>query len=127
MNSQTNVDRGSGACDGSQVLPILNCDDCGACCMSMCSPPFLGPDDPERLALPAAVRHEYEQGMRQRDRDGWPDDVPCFWFDPQTKRCRNYEHRPSVCRDFDIGSEGCRSWRDEYNVDVERINRASVS
>jgi Fe-S-cluster containining protein len=50
------------------------------------------------------------------------DDYPCCWLDLETKRCRWYEWRPQICRDLDPGSEGCRVWRDEYNVDVEALN-----
>lgn len=94
---------------------MITCDDCGACCMAQCSPPFV-PGDGKVESLPADVREDYARGMRARDEAGWPADVPCFWFDPETYRCRHYEHRPAICRDFEPGSEGCLSWRDEYNV-----------
>ena len=100
------------------LLPVLSCDDCGACCFTQCSPPFVfGPgfDSP----LSGAVALDYQEGMAKREADGWPDDVPCFWLDLVSMRCRHYEHRPLVCREFDVGSEGCLAWRDEFNVDVE--------
>lgn len=89
-----------------------------------CSPPFVGADDPELELLPDDVRADYERGMADRDQAGWPDDVPCFWLDLQTLRCRHYDHRPMICRDFDVGGEGCRVWRAEFNIDVEHITRA---
>jgi Fe-S-cluster containining protein len=36
---------------------------------------------------------------------------PCLWFDPEARRCRFYEHRPEVCRDFEVGSEDCLGHR----------------
>lgn len=123
-------------------LPIINCDDCGACCATMCSPPGYvaiiaaterGQQDEWPVALdvirvgllpPEAdklLRDYIERGRR----DGFPkDDQPCIWLDLETKRCRFYEDRPQICRDFEVGSEGCRSWRDEFNIDVERITGA---
>lgn len=41
-------------------------------------------------------------------------DKPCVWLDPKTMRCRWYDHRPQVCRNLEIGSEGCIVWRAEY-------------
>ncbi len=41
-------------------------------------------------------------------------DGPCIWFDLQTRTCKHHEHRPSVCRDFEIGSSQCREWRKHY-------------
>ena len=41
-------------------------------------------------------------------------DGPCAWFDLETRRCKHHEHRPRVCRDFQIGSHDCLGWRQEY-------------
>lgn len=100
-------------------LPLIqSCEGCGACCMGMNSPPFIGRDDPELLAAPLDVHKSYEDGMVQRDRDGWPDFVPCFWLDLETRKCKHYEHRPEVCRDaLVINDDGCRHWREEYKID----------
>jgi len=127
----------------SYPVPVLDCDGCGACCMAQCSPPgyviFAKPppwideipdDDFDRMmydSAPAeakAALQEYIVGLN----DEWNhDDVPCCWFDLETLRCRWYEWRPSICREFKIGSEGCRSWRDDYNVDVDRLRAVTVS
>lgn len=94
----------------------MNCDICWACCMEMCSPPFLG--DP-----PAEVAESYEAGMMALEKDGWPDSQPCFWLDPATKRCIHYEHRPEICRDFPVGGDACRSLRRLYTP-AQAVDRA---
>lgn len=106
----------------------MNCNNCGACCFEQGSPPgyavvVLNPQDwPEWTgdharvaALPDDARAELLTGITD-DPDG-----PCCWLDLTTNRCRWYEHRPQICRDLDVGSEGCRVWRDEYNIDVEAL------
>jgi len=94
--------------DAMSEVPILSCGDCGACCMEMCSPPFVPPDTDQ---LPPDVKSDYQHGLEGRDEAGWPDCVPCFWLDPDSKKCRHYEHRPDICRDFEMGSDECRAWR----------------
>lgn len=39
-------------------------------------------------------------------------DGPCCWLDPITKRCLHYEHRPTICREFEMGGVDCRGWRE---------------
>jgi len=43
------------------------------------------------------------------------DDHACIWLDQEAMRCRYHEFRPSICREFEIGSDDCRSWREKYN------------
>ncbi len=43
-------------------------------------------------------------------------DGPCVWYDIETKRCKHHESRPRVCRDFRVGSKGCRDWRAAYAI-----------
>ena len=86
------------------------CKQCGACCREMNSPPFLGMDDPYFAGLPPAIRASYERGMAGREFTGWPDGVPCFWL-TEEGRCRYYQYRPEVCRDFEPGGESCLAWR----------------
>jgi Fe-S-cluster containining protein len=118
---------------------MMNCDNCGACCFEQGSPPGYGfllhsdmmavalwPDqaDVERvLNLPTeakAILDDYWLKLRAGKITG-DGDSPCCWLDQQTMRCRFYEHRPQICRELDVDSEGCRSWRDEYNIDVEAL------
>lgn len=100
----------------------ITCDDCGACCATMCSPPFMPEhlDGTELSKLPVEVREDYKAGMVSRAVAGWPDDEMCFWLTFGCQ-CKHYEHRPDICREFEPGSEGCQSWRDEFNIDVKEI------
>lgn len=119
------------------TIPILNCKDCGACCFEQGSPPGYGyllaanehgreqwPDqtDLERIRnLPADALQAIKDYWRAMQADELDGDGPCCWLDQTTMRCRWYDHRPQICRDLDVGSEGCRVWRDEYNIDVEAL------
>jgi Fe-S-cluster containining protein len=91
------------------------CDNCGLCCMHMASPPFCGPDDPEWIALPADLKAGIEQwyeSPRMKMRDVMRmDSFPCVWLDLTTGKCRHYEHRPEVCREFEMGGEDCEATR----------------
>ena len=94
----------------------VTCDDCGACCATMCSPLFPPEhiDGTELGRLPLNVRKEFEDGIKARAETGWPDDVPCFWLTSDLK-CKHYDHRPEICRELEVGSERCLSWRDELS------------
>jgi Fe-S-cluster containining protein len=87
-------------------LPVLNCDDCGACCETQGTPPFARtPDDrppPELDWDRLAHRWRYDQSL------------PCLWYDPTTRRCRHYEFRPLACREAVVpGDENCLRFRAE--------------
>lgn len=44
-------------------------------------------------------------------------EVPCLWFDLETKRCKHYEHRPETCRDaIHPGDDACRATRKHFGV-----------
>lgn len=106
----------------TDLLPILDCDDCGACCFEQGSPPVTCEADMERiLAAPPEAARAILLHLAGLDRGEDADGV-CCWLDQQTLRCRWYEHRPEICRDFVPGSEGCRAFRADYNIDVQRIN-----
>ena len=102
------------------ALPIIaSCDNCGACCMHMGYPPFAGMydgGDPEWLELRES-HPELAAAARQGAIDGRGDaELPCIWLDPQTRRCRHYELRPSVCRDFERGTEECIDHRERRGI-----------
>jgi Fe-S-cluster containining protein len=40
----------------------------------------------------------------------------CLWFDPVSRKCRHYEHRPPVCREFEVGGEDCLAWRQHRGI-----------
>lgn len=114
------------------MLPITDCANCGACCFEQGSPPgYLailsgtpwpdGDDHARFAALPYHVRETlliYRAQLMSGEVGG---DWACCWIDQETKRCRFYDHRPDICREFEVGSEGCRCWRDEYNIDIEAL------
>lgn len=100
------------------------CDDCGLCCMHMRTPPFIRMHDPEWDALPGHLKDEitnYLDGPRAtlQDLSFIADQSPCIWLDLITGKCRHYEHRPSVCRDFQVGNESCRDWRSSVGLTIE--------
>ena len=41
---------------------------------------------------------------------------PCLWYDAVTRRCKHYEFRPEICREFGVGGEGCLRMRKEAGV-----------
>lgn len=110
------------------------CKDCGKCCQHMDRPPFAlifdgtftrihtglvdgkpvteWADYPTWEAIPAALKQEVEDD-RQAER---PPGSPCLWYDAETKRCKHYEHRPMVCRDFQPGEPACNAWRIELGL-----------
>lgn len=103
---------------GRQLPIVENCDDCGACCMDQVSPPFVGLDDfngvydVEFAMLPADLKAEYYAYYAPGGpREKLPPEAPCYWFDLETKRCKHYEHRPRICRDFAINGKGCKRHR----------------
>ena len=104
------------------TLPVLDCNECGACCTQLVYPPFYGPWDPSYQALEAnrpdlfaqlAVdREERQREFRRTGVEPWG--TPCSWFEPETRRCKHYDHRPDICRDFNMGSDemgGCLDQR----------------
>lgn len=113
----------------------MNCDNCGACCLSQTSPPgytgeelvlFSTPEDEERFyAAPQEARDIIWAWQDRIDAiphgEPLPVDEPCCWLDLETLRCRFYEWRPSVCREFAVGCEGCHAWRAKYNIDAEAM------
>lgn len=112
-------------------LPIISdCGSCGACCLEQGSPPgylwllqldnhsaWPDQEDVERVkSLPVeAMRYlrTYENALLNGAVNG---DGPCCWYDPKTRGCRFYEHRPQICRDFEVGCGDCLNWREKYRV-----------
>ncbi len=102
------------------ALPvILSCDDCGACCQVVTSPPFVrrfageGEEAWERLRWDRPkLREEFLAAERAREAAGLPSfGSPCLWYDVETRRCRHYDFRPQACRVFEVDSVDCRGAR----------------
>lgn len=94
-------------------LPIINsCEGCGACCSQIGTPPFLYFEIEE---LPPHLKQEVRQyELLEPDREN--SKKPCFWYDVKTKKCKEHAYRPSICRDFEIGSISCHSYRAFHNI-----------
>jgi Fe-S-cluster containining protein len=75
--------------------------------------------------LPENLKAELRAAVERFQRDGWPaDGTPCIWYDPETKRCRHYEHRPTLCRDaLQPGDRDCLRCRREYGIDPPKVLR----
>jgi Fe-S-cluster containining protein len=84
--------------------------------MHALEPPFAGVNgvapgvDSYWDALPQSLKSEIED-FRIKVRPNSPHEQPCLWLDLATKRCRHYEHRPKLCRDFALGGEECLGFR----------------
>jgi Fe-S-cluster containining protein len=84
--------------------------------MHASEPPFAGVNgvavgsDPYWDALPDLLKSEIAE-FRMQARPNSPHERPCIWLDLATKRCRHYEHRPKLCRDFELGGEECVGFR----------------
>ncbi len=92
-------------------LPVVDCVGCGGCCLEVGHPGFFwnpatgGGVDPLWFSLPAALRSELEvylDGLAEPDLG-----KTCVWFDPDLRRCRHYDYRPQMCRDFEVGNPKC--------------------
>ena len=108
------------ACESS-----ITCDGCGACCLTVGHPPFLleldegiphpvaGADseaDFHRLhSAPPAAQAAYLANYGTIN-------VPCSWLDEFEGRCRFYEFRPDVCREFEVGSKWCTQFRELHQI-----------
>ena len=104
------------------ALPVLSsaedrptsCEGCGACCRRNGSPPLLfnsglgtaGHHPLRPPGLPAELIAEVDAAFLGLHRGQEPPG-PCIWLDAATDRCRHYDWRPQVCRDYAIGSPSC--------------------
>jgi uncharacterized protein len=66
---------------------------------------------------------EIESALTVQDQwGGWVmkhlDDGLCAALDRTTFRCRIYAHRPTICRDFDMGGDDCIEVRGDLNSAV---------
>lgn len=98
----------------SDVLKPESCDGCGLCCEKIGSPVLAYVSRPDIAGLHAFRPADLPQEL-VRDVDahftglhrGQEPQECCLWFDPTQRRCRNYEWRPQVCRDYEFGGDAC--------------------
>jgi Fe-S-cluster containining protein len=51
-----------------------------------------------------------------RTPDRVKEELPCLWFDAETLRCRHYDYRPPMCREFEVSEEDCLAWRKRCGI-----------
>ena len=118
-------------------LPLLEpttCDGCGLCCEGIGSPvllyasrPGIGQPHPFRPAnLPQELIDEIDFHFSGLTRGQEPL-ARCLWFDPVSRRCRHYEHRPQVCIDYELGGRACLSRRREAVQNGEAVLSPTAS
>jgi uncharacterized protein len=103
------------------VLQPATCDKCGLCCEGIGSPVALyatrrglESDHPFRpLGLPQELIREIDEHFLGLFRGQEPQEQ-CLWYNPATRRCRHYEWRPQVCRDYELGGSACLALRRDY-------------
>lgn len=116
----------------TELSIIDNCDGCGACCLEQQAPPGYSMllNSPELMANPEAfaadvarlrlLPQEAIDELRVYLKDlsaGIENPNPaCIWLDQSTMKCRHYENRPSICREFEVGDDDCRGWRRQYQT-----------
>ena len=128
------------------ALPVANdCFGCGVCCLHMGYPAFMltqktaaagigNVDVQENLTddqywnrMPTQLREELESVMANYSKGDSVLDGPCVWLDQNTMQCRHHEYRPRVCRDFKIGSRGCRQWREHYRQRILNTSKPAAT
>jgi len=106
-------------------LPVIDsCDGCGACCRVVTRPPFYCVFDEAGEVAWERLRRDRPDLMaelladsRERRASGGPFfGTPCLWYDAGTGRCRHYDYRPRVCREFSVGGDDCRDARRRAGV-----------
>jgi Fe-S-cluster containining protein len=86
-------------------LPLISCDNCGACCEQMGLPPFT---TVEYSTLPPSIAATMDTIV--------PEGSPCIWL--ENGRCKHYDHRPAVCREFEVGGIHCLVWRERHGMEA---------
>lgn len=84
----------------------MACNNCGACCNYVALD--IRPESVPWMELHGVPLSEDGRGGKQ-----FVLTSPCAWRDEEARRCRDYEHRPQICRDY-----SCEQARG--NVDITR-------
>lgn len=85
----------------------MNCSNCGACC--------LDETVPVRPAKGDVIAPEFidSEGCLKKI------DGHCVFLDPQTRKCTNYDNRPTLCRSLDAGCGRCHLSRLWAELDLD--------
>jgi len=82
--------------------PAISCSNCEACCCRL-EVLLMGDDEvPEEMT----VEDRWGGWVMLRLDDGW-----CAALDRTTMKCTIYEHRPLICRDYEMGDSDCQDER----------------
>ena len=88
--------------------PAVTCDTCAAACCRLEVLCLTETDVPKHFT----TRDRWGGTTMARLEDGW-----CAALDRDTLRCRIYDRRPQVCRDFDMGGQECIQERAAFRSD----------
>lgn len=82
----------------------MDCTDCGACCIGT------------RVSLNLLERNTTPKELQDGNGNLKRIDGHCINLDMGTRRCKDYENRPAVCRDFERGSGTCVFFRGRIGI-----------
>ena len=133
------------------------CGGCGKCCMGIGLPPFeaanplFGPqpvvtrgvsdaqfatavfDTELFVTMPNELKLAHAELVLGVSED--PSGTPCAWFDEAAGKCKHYDWRPAICRQFLPASDDCEKlrgepaavlvWQDDTTPDRWRNPRAA--
>lgn len=97
-------DRGHAALYGDTAM---SCEGCGACCIGTRVELRFGD------MIPPELTETIDQKRYLRREDGH-----CILLDMETRRCKDYDHRPIACRNFERGSGTCGIFRLRVGIEV---------
>lgn len=97
-----------------------SCAECGLCCQGIGSPVLVYQTDPRLVGphplrpagLPQRLIEEIDDHFQGLYRGQEPLDR-CLWFDAATRKCKHYQWRPQVCRDYELGGDACLATREK--------------
>jgi hypothetical protein len=75
------------------------------------------PDFERFHALPVSLADELREQFGAGKDGFFRGDRPCVWLDLETRQCKHYEHRPEICRNFEIGAPACLRHRVKFGLD----------
>lgn len=109
---------------GVEIWNDQMCNGCSACCMHLGLPPFDGiigmfdwddQSDPDWFLMPLWIRLTIIAAHAAGRLDG-----ACVFVEQKYKRCRIYDHRPVICREFKPGCDTCLEDRELLQIGANR-------
>ena len=96
----------------NEVSSVISCAGCAICCQGEAVPPFMA-TELDRLPRALAAGLDDSAAGQAAEQARGPEGQrtgPCTWLSAEGK-CRHYEDRPGVCREFERGGEDCLRMR----------------